>query len=79
MFFVQRMTPQGAMDPQQQKMMNIFMPIMMAYITSKLAAGLALYWSVGNVISIVQQMVTNRTSLGQEMRQLAEKRARKKK
>jgi YidC/Oxa1 family membrane protein insertase len=79
MFFVQRMTPQGAMDPQQQKMMNIFMPIMMAYITSKLAAGLALYWSVGNVISIVQQMVTNRTRLGQEMRQLAEKRARKKK
>ena len=79
MFFVQRMTPQGAMDPQQQKMMNIFMPIMMAYITSKLAAGLALYWSVGNVISIVQQMVTNRTSLGREMRQLAEKRARKKK
>jgi len=59
--------------------MNIFMPIMMAYITSKLAAGLALYWSVGNVISIVQQVVTNRTSLGQEMRQLAEKRARKKK
>jgi len=40
---------------------------------------LALYWSVGNVISIVQQVVTNRTSLGQEMRQLAEKRARKKK
>ncbi len=79
MFFVQRMTPQGAMDPQQQKIMNIFMPIMMAYITSKLAAGLALYWSVGNIISIVQQMVTNRTSLGQEMRELAEKRARKKK
>jgi YidC/Oxa1 family membrane protein insertase len=79
MFFVQRMTPQGAMDPQQQKIMNIFMPIMMAYITSKLAAGLALYWSVGNVIAIVQQMATNRTSLGQEMRELAAKRARKKK
>jgi len=79
MFFVQRMTPQGAMDPQQQKIMNIFMPIMMAYITSKLAAGLALYWSVGNVIAIVQQMVTNRTSLGREIRELAAKRARKKK
>jgi YidC/Oxa1 family membrane protein insertase len=79
MFFVQRMTPQGAMDPQQQKIMNVFMPIMMAYITSKLAAGLALYWSVGNMIAIVQQMVTNRTSLGQEMREIAAKRARKKK
>lgn len=79
MFLVQRMTPQGAMDPQQQKMMNIFMPIMMAYITSNLASGLALYWSVGNVIMIVQQMVMNKTSLGQEIRELAEKRARKKK
>ncbi len=79
MFLVQRLTPQGAMDPQQQKIMNIFMPIMMAYITSNLAAGLALYWSVGNFISIVQQTVMNKTSLGQEMRELAEKRARKKK
>ena len=79
MFLVQRMTPQGAMDPQQQKIMNIFMPVMMAYITSNLASGLALYWSVGNVISIVQQTVMNKTSLGQEMRALAEKRARKKK
>jgi len=79
MFLVQRLTPQGAMDPQQQKIMNIFMPIMMAYITSNLASGLALYWSVGNFISIVQQTVMNRTSLGQEMRELAEKRARKKK
>jgi YidC/Oxa1 family membrane protein insertase len=79
MFLVQRMTPQGAMDPQQQKMMNIFMPVMLAYVSSNLAAGLCLYWSVGNLISIVQQMVMNRTSLGQEMRELAEKRARKKK
>ena len=79
MFLVQRLTPQGAMDPQQQKIMNIFMPIMMAYITSNLASGLALYWSVGNVISIAQQSVMNKTNLGQEMRELAEKRARKKK
>jgi YidC/Oxa1 family membrane protein insertase len=79
MFLQLRMTPQGGMDPQQQKIMNMFMPVMMAYITSKLAAGLALYWSVGNVISIVQQIVMNKTSLGQEMRELAAKRARKKK
>ena len=79
MFLVQRFTPQGAMDPQQQKIMNVFMPIMMAYITSNLASGLALYWSVGNIISIAQQWTMNKTSLGQEMRELAEKRARKKK
>jgi len=79
MFISMRSTPQGGMDPQQQKIMNNFMPLMMAYITSNLAAGLALYWSMGNLISIVQQSVMNRTSLGQEMRDLAEKRARKRK
>ncbi len=77
MFLVQRMTPQGAIDPQQQKMMNIFMPVMLGYVSLNLAAGLCLYWSIGNMISIVQQTVMNRTSLGQEMRAMAEKRARK--
>ena len=77
MFLVQRMTPQGAIDPQQQKMMNIFMPIMLAFVSWNLAAGLCLYWSIGNVISIVQQTVMNKTSLGQEMRAMADKRARK--
>ena len=77
MFLVQRMTPQGAIDPQQQKMMNIFMPIMLGYVSLNLAAGLCLYWSIGNMISIVQQTVMNKTSLGQEMRAMADKRARK--
>ena len=77
MFLVQRMTPQGAIDPQQQKMMNIFMPVMLGYVSLNLASGLCLYWSIGNMISIVQQTVMNRTSLGQEMRAMAEKRARK--
>ena len=79
MFLSMRTTPQGGMDPQQQKIMNTFMPIMMAYITSTLASGLALYWSMGNLISIVQQLVMNRTGLGREMREIAEKRNRKKK
>ena len=42
------------------------------------ASGLALYWSVGNLIGIVQQAVMNRTSLGREMREIAAKRARRK-
>ena len=78
MLFMQRMTPQAGMDPQQQKMMNIFMPLMLGYISFNLAAGLCLYWSEGNLIAIVQQSIMNRTQLGREMRELAEKRARKK-
>lgn len=78
MLFMQRMTPQAGMDPTQQKMMNIFMPVMLGFISWNLAAGLCLYWSVGNLIQMVQQAIMNRTPLGREMREMMEKRARKK-
>jgi len=73
----QRMTPQGGMDPSQQKMMNLMMPLMFGVISFNLASGLCLYWVVGSVIAIVQQWIMNRTRLGQEMREMALKRARK--
>ena len=78
MFLMQRMTPQAAMDPAKQKMMNIMMPGMMGVISWNLAAGLNLYWSIGNLIGMAQQLVMNRTELGREMREMMEKRARKK-
>lgn len=78
MLFTQRMTPQAGMDPSQQKMMNVMMPVMMGVISYRLAAGLCLYWSEGNLIMIAQQIVLNRTQLGREMREMAAKRARKK-
>jgi YidC/Oxa1 family membrane protein insertase len=78
MLFVQRMTPQAGMDPAQQRMMTVMMPLMMGFIFFKLAAGLNLYYAVVNVISIGQQAVMNRTHLGREMREMMAKRARKK-
>jgi len=78
MFIMQRMTPQGGMDPAQQKMMNIMMPGLMGVMFWNLAAGLCLYFSAGNLIGIAQQLIMNRTALGREIRELAEKRARKK-
>jgi YidC/Oxa1 family membrane protein insertase len=78
MVAVQRMTPQAGMDPAQQKMMNIMMPGMLGIMSWNLAAGLGLYWSAGQVIMIAQQAVMNRTSMGREMREMMEKRARKK-
>ncbi len=74
----QRMTPQAGMDPSQQKMMNVMMPVMFGFISFRLASGLCLYWSEGSLIAIAQQLIMNRTSLGREMREMAEKRARKK-
>jgi len=78
MVIMQRMTPQAGMDPAQQKMMTVMMPLMMGFIFFKLAAGLNLYYTESNLISIAQQAVMNRTKLGREMREMLEKRARKK-
>jgi YidC/Oxa1 family membrane protein insertase len=78
MFAMQRMTPQAGMDPQQQKMMNWMMPLFMGFIFFNLQAGLNLYYAETNLISIAQQAVMNRTKLGQEMREMMAKRARKK-
>lgn len=77
MYFMQKMTPNAGMDPAQQKMMNIFMPIMFGFISKGLAAGLGVYWIAGTLIQMMQQWVMNHTSMGQEMRAEAEKRARK--
>jgi YidC/Oxa1 family membrane protein insertase len=74
----QRLTPQAGMDPSQQKMLNVMMPVMFGFISYRLASGLCLYWVEGSLIAIVQQLIMNRTSLGREMREIALKRARKK-
>src|SRR5229473_1188379 len=78
MFAMQRMTPQAGMDPAQQKMMTWMMPLMMGFIFFNLQAGLNLYYAETNLISIAQQAIMNRTKLGREMREMMEKRARKK-
>ncbi len=50
-------TKPGQQDPQMRMMtqMMFFMPIMFAWITLGLPSGLTLYWSVSNVLSIIQQ------------------------
>jgi hypothetical protein len=47
----------GTADAQTQMMsqMMFFMPIMFGYITLGLPSGLTLYWTVSNVLSIIQQ------------------------
>jgi len=75
--FMQKMTPMAGMDPAQQKMFTYMMPIFLGFMSWSLASGLSLYWTIGNVIAIVQQWAMNKTQLGREMRAEAEKRARK--
>jgi YidC/Oxa1 family membrane protein insertase len=78
MLLTQRLTPQAGMDPAQQRMMNVMMPLMMGFIFFRLPAGLNLYYAESNLISIMQQSVMNRTKVGREMREMMAKRARKK-
>jgi len=75
---MQRMMPQPGVDPAQQRMMNVMMPLMMGFFFFRLAAGLNLYYALVNVIQIGQQAIMNRTHLGKEIRAVMEKRARKK-
>jgi YidC/Oxa1 family membrane protein insertase len=78
MFLTQRFTPQAGMDPMQQRMMNVMMPVMMGVISWNLSAGLGVYWVMSQVLGIAQQMWINNTEFGREMRAHAEERARKK-
>ena len=77
-YLVQKMTPNSGMDPKQQQMMTLMMPLMIGFFSYSLPSGLSVYWVVGNIIAIAQQYIMNRSSLGREMRAEMEKRARKK-
>ncbi len=60
MFFQQKLTPAAA-DPTQQKMMMI-MPLVLLFFLYNLPAGLTLYWTVSQAISILQLVVNQKMS-----------------
>jgi YidC/Oxa1 family membrane protein insertase len=74
---MQRMTPQAGMNPEQARMMNLMMPLMLGFMSWSVASGLGLYWLTGTIVGIVQQWAMNRTALGKEIRAIQEKRAAK--
>ncbi len=56
MLVQQKITPAQSMDPAQQKMMTIIMPIMMTVLFYQFPSGLVLYWMVSNVLAISHQL-----------------------
>lgn len=52
------MALQPGTGQQQMQMMTYLMPLVMFYVFWRLPSGLAVYWVVANVITIVQQYVT---------------------
>jgi YidC/Oxa1 family membrane protein insertase len=57
MILQQVVTPNVGVDPAQRRLMAVAMPLFSGVMTWHVSAGLALYWSCGNVFAIVQQVI----------------------
>jgi YidC/Oxa1 family membrane protein insertase len=58
MWIQQKMTQAPAVDPRQEstnRMTLLMMPLMFGFLTLMFPSGLALYWAVSNIITIVTQ------------------------
>lgn len=75
MFVQQKMTPTMG-DPRQAKMMLI-MPFVFTFMFLSLPSGLVLYWTVSNVLQILQQHYMNRQGKEPESPQKAIKEPRR--
>ena len=60
-----KMVSPNTKDPTQSSMIKM-MPIMFAYITYTVPAGLAIYWIVGNLFTIAQQYIMLRNKPAQK-------------
>jgi YidC/Oxa1 family membrane protein insertase len=58
MFVQQKMTPTMG-DPRQARMM-LFMPVIFTFMFLNLPSGLVLYWTVSNILQILQQKLMDR-------------------
>lgn len=74
MILQQIITPAPGTDAAQRKMMAVVLPAIYGWMTWHVSAGLALYWSFGNALAIVQQIVFNQTRSAREARDVAKRR-----
>jgi YidC/Oxa1 family membrane protein insertase len=78
MFVQQKSAPQAGMDPAQQKIMTFMGPLMIGGFSWGVASGLSIYWALSTLLGYVQQLVINRSELGQQVRKTMERRATRK-
>ena len=57
MIWQQKLMPTSAGDPNQQKIMMFFMPVMMLVLFYNMPSALVLYWSASQSIMIIQQLI----------------------
>lgn len=58
--------------------MAFMMPVIFGFMMWNLGSGVDLYWVGSNIMGVGTQIVMNRTSMGREMREIAARRAAKK-
>ncbi|WP_374764837.1 membrane protein insertase YidC [Yunchengibacter salinarum] len=60
MYLMQRLQPASAsMDPAQQKIMR-FLPVIFTFVLARFSAGLVIYWTTNNLLSVAQQWIIMR-------------------
>jgi len=59
MYFHQRLTPNNFQDKMQEKIFK-FLPLIFTFMMATFPAGLVLYWTTNNILSIAQQWFINR-------------------
>lgn len=59
MLWQQKLTPQTAMAPAQEKLMYL-MPVIFGFVFYNLPSGLVLYWFINNLLTIFHQLVIKR-------------------
>ena len=59
MYIHQKLTPTNFQDPMQEKIFK-FLPLIFTFMMATFPAGLVLYWTVNNILSIAQQYLINK-------------------
>jgi YidC/Oxa1 family membrane protein insertase len=59
MYLHQKVTPTNFQDPMQEKVFKL-LPIIFTFLMATFPAGLVLYWTVNNILSLLQQLLINR-------------------
>jgi len=78
MYVQQKSAPQAGMDPAQQKILTFMGPLMIGGFSWGVASGLSIYWALSTLLGWVQQLVINRSELGQQVKKTMERRATRK-
>lgn len=58
--YTKLMQPSSGQANSQMKMMNLMMPVMFFFILYNAPSGLLIYWIASNVITALQQLITNK-------------------